>query len=172
MTSKKMLFLLTALAGAAAYLWLAPGDAPRQEAPPAPAAAPSPPPSSPAAAAPAVAAAAPAAADPVRLAEERRVAAMRAEYARLESARDEVRLRLGRIKARLWKLRLPAAQARAMETQLRQGHALLHNPPMLGAFYDADDIRREITRVTAVGAELEQLEAAVEEQLDARKEQP
>ena len=92
--------------------------------------------------------------------EEKRLAALRAEYAELERARGALRQQLGKLKARLWKARLPAAQAKALTRQMRAGHALLKNPPLLGAFRNAEAVRRETAKVNSVAGKLRELEAA------------
>ncbi|MGI9228893.1 MAG: hypothetical protein ACR2P9_03440 [Gammaproteobacteria bacterium] len=81
-------------------------------------------------------------------AETARTAAMRQQYAALEQARTELRRRLAGLKAQTWNLRLPPDQARQITTDMRQAHALLRNPPLLGAFADADGIKREQDKVT------------------------
>lgn len=92
--------------------------------------------------------------------EEKRLAALRAEYAELERARGALRQQLGKLKARLWKARLPAAQAKALTRQMRAGHALLKDPPLLGAFRNAEAVRRETAKVNSVAGKLRDLEAA------------
>lgn len=92
--------------------------------------------------------------------EEKRLAALRAEYAELEQARGALRRQLGKLKARLWKARLPAAQARALTKQMRAGHALLKDPPLLGAFRNVEAVRRETAKVNSVAGKLRELEAA------------
>ena len=99
---------------------------------------------------------------PARAAERKRREAMRAEYEKLEQARDGVRKQLARLKSRLWKLRVPPDRARAIQEQLAQGHALLKNPPLLGAFSSVDEIARETEKVNGVSARLEALETDVE----------
>ena len=90
--------------------------------------------------------------------EQQRRAAMRAEYAKLEQARNDVRKQLGRIKSVIWKLRVPPEQARAIEKRMYQGHILLKNPPLLGAFSSVDEIGREISKVDGVYGDLRILE--------------
>ena len=102
-------------------------------------------------------------------ADKKRIAAMRAEYARLEQARDTVRLQLGRLKARTWKLQVAPDQARTIQDQMRQGYAMLKNPPMLGAFSNADEIRRELAKVTRIAEKLGALETTVQEYIAARE---
>lgn len=97
--------------------------------------------------------------------ERKRRAAMRAEYDRLEQARDAVRKQLGILNSRLWKLRVPPDRARAIQEQMQQGHAFLKNPPLLGAFSGKDDIAREIEKVRGVNDRLKALAEDVEKQL-------
>ena len=104
---------------------------------------------------------------PAQAAERKRREAMRAEYDRLEQSREAVRKQLGVLNSRLWKLRVPPARARAIREQLAQGHALLKNPPLLGAFSSVDEIAGETEKVNGVSARLEALEADVEELLEA-----
>lgn len=151
MNNNFVFFLLLVAALATGLFWLnftpeEPGE-PKKNAPaPAPALAPSP------------ARAAPSAEALAR--EEKRLAALRAEYAELEQARGALRQQLGKLKARLWKARLPAAQARALTKQMRAGHALLKNPPLLGAFRNVEAVRRETAKVNSVAGKLRELEAA------------
>ena len=99
----------------------------------------------------------------------KRIAAMRTAYAELEQARATVRRRLGILNSKLWKLQVPPDQARAITEQMQQGHALLKNPPLLGAFHGVDDIRRELARVNSIAAKLSALEGTVQEYIDARE---
>ena len=106
---------------------------------------------------------------PAQAAERKRREAMRVEYERLEQARDGVRKQLAKLNSRLWKLRVPPDRARAIQEQLQQGHALLKNPPLLGAFSSVDEIAGETEKVNGVSARLEALEADVEELLATRQ---
>ena len=156
MKKKFSYFLLMGTALAAGLFWLnftpeEPGE-PKKNAP-APALAPSP--------APAPAPARPATSAEALAREEKRLAALQAEYAELEQARGALRRQLGKLKARLWKARLPAAQARALTKQMRAGHALLKAPPLLGAFRDVEAMRRETAKVNSVAGKLRELEAAI-----------
>ena len=106
---------------------------------------------------------------PTQAAERKRREAMRAEYEKLEQARDGVRKQLAKLKSRLWKLRVPPEQARSIQEQVAQGHALLKNPPLLGAFLNVDEIAGETEKVDGVSARLQALETEVEELLTARE---
>lgn len=101
--------------------------------------------------------------------DKKRIAAMRAEYARLEQARDTVRLQLGRLKSRTWKLQVSPDQARTIRDQMQQGYAILKTPPMLGAFSSAGEIRKELAKVTRIADKLGALETTVEEYIAARE---
>ena len=101
--------------------------------------------------------------------ERERRAAMRAEYDRLEQARDAVRKQLGILNSRLWKLRLPPDRAREIQEQMQQGHALLQNPPLLGAFSGTDEIAGETGKVSEVNDRLKALEEDVEKLLAAQQ---
>lgn len=150
MKKKFTSFLLLAAALATGLFWLnfAPeeGGEPEKNAQ-APALAPSP-------------ALAPAPSAEALAREEKRLATLRAEYAELEHAREALRRQLGKLKARLWNARLPADQARALTKQMRAGHALLKNPPLLGAFRNVEAMRRETAKVNSVADKLRELEAA------------
>ncbi len=100
---------------------------------------------------------------------EKRINAMRSEYARLEQARDTVRRQLAKLRSRLWKLQLPADQGRAITEQLQQGYAILKNPPMLGAFHDAREIRKELARVESISRKLKNVEDSVQEHISAQE---
>jgi hypothetical protein len=106
---------------------------------------------------------------PARTAEQKRREAMRAEYDRLEQARDGVRQQLGILKSRLWKLRVPPDRSRAIQEQMRQGYTLLKNPPLLGAFSSADEIAGETEKVNGVNDRLKTLETDIDGYLAARK---
>ena len=145
-------FLLLVAILAAGLFWLnfapeEPGEAKKNALAPAPAPAFAPPRPAPSAEA--------------QAREEQRLAALRAEYAELEQARAALRRQLGRLKARLWQARLPAAQAQALTRQMRAGHALLKNPPLLGAFRNVEAMRRETAKVNSVTGKLRELEAAI-----------
>lgn len=149
-------FLLLVAALAAGLFWLnfapeEPGEAEKNAL--APALAPAP--------APAVAPPRPAPSAEAQAREEKRLAALRAEYAELEQARAALRRQLGKLKARLWQARLPAAQAQALTRQMRAGHALLKNPPLLGAFRNVEAMRRETAKVNSAAGKLRELEAAI-----------
>ena len=101
--------------------------------------------------------------------DKKRIAAMRAEYARLEQARATVRLQLGRLKARTWKLQVSPDQARTIHDQMLQGYAILKNPPMLGAFSSAGEIRKELAKVTRIADKLDALETTVQEYITAQE---
>lgn len=95
--------------------------------------------------------------------DEQRRAQMEAEYQKLEDARQELRRHLGLLKTKLWNLELPAEQARRVGDDLRQGYALLKNPPLLGAFRDQQGIQRESRKVEAIQEKLAEVEKLLDE---------
>lgn len=95
-------------------------------------------------------------------AEQQRRAAMRAEYDKLEQARDALRQQLGKVRTRLWGVRVPPARAREIQEQMFRGHSLLKNPPLLGAFSSVAEIAGEIRKVDEVRTGLEGLEAEIQ----------
>ena len=66
--------------------------------------------------------------------EEKRLATLRAEYAELEQARAALRQQLGRLKARLWKTRLPAAQAPGLDQADARRARLVEESPLVRRF--------------------------------------
>ena len=60
---------------------------------------------------------------------------------------------------------MPPDRARAIREQVRQGHALLKNPPLLGAFSSVDEITGEIEKVRGINDRLKTLDKDVERQL-------
>lgn len=90
-------------------------------------------------------------------AEDARREAMRAAYAALEQERRELADRLGLLKAQLWQVKLRPDQSETLTRVLMQGHALLKDPPLLGAFAGAVEIERERARLRAVQSGLDDL---------------
>lgn len=99
--------------------------------------------------------------DPDESEEQKRRAAMHVGYDRLEQARDRVRKQLGILQSRLWNRRVPPDRASVIQNQMLQGHALLKNPPLLGAFSSLDEINREIEKMNGVGDRLQTLETEI-----------
>ena len=108
----------------------------------------------------------PSAPEPGDTEQRQRRAAMRAEYDKLEQAREAVRQRLGVLNSRAWKLRVAPGRARAIREQMQQGYALLKNPPLLGAFSSVGEIADEIEKVQGVNDRLKTLEAEVAKHLE------
>ncbi|MBI2992703.1 MAG: hypothetical protein HYY48_00815 [Gammaproteobacteria bacterium] len=94
--------------------------------------------------------------------EEVRHQAMLAAYASLEKERRELAERLGLLKAQLWQVKLQADPSKSLTRLMMQGHALLRNPPLLGAFADALDIEQERARLRAVQSGLDDLQPVIE----------
>jgi len=93
--------------------------------------------------------------DEDEIAEEKRYAAILAEYKKLEKARRNLDRRLARIKGVMWNVELPAEQAREIVSKIRKGYALLKTKKLLGAFTGLESISDELARVEYVHQNLE-----------------
>lgn len=94
---------------------------------------------------------------------------MRAAYAKLEQARKLLKSQANLLKSKIWGLQLPAEQANNVSKKMRQVYAYLKNPPMLGAYFELDEIHIEIRKVEAMQEglnEAEQLIAASQNSRD------
>ena len=99
------------------------------------------------------------------VAEEERYAAILAEYKKLEKARRNLDRRLARIKAVMWNVKLPAAQAEEIVSKIRKGYELLKTKKLLGAFSGLQSISDELARVEYA---YQNLEGVVEEMKAAK----
>ena len=93
--------------------------------------------------------------DEDEIAEEKRYAAILAEYKKLEKARRNLDRRLARIKGVMWNVEFPAEQAREIVSKIRKGYALLKTKKLLGAFTGLESISDELARVEYVHQNLE-----------------
>jgi len=93
-------------------------------------------------------------------AETRRLA-MQVAYADLEKDRLLLNRQLGALNAKLWGLRVPAARAHSIQSDMMAAKSLITNPPLLGAFEDTAAITRERERVGSALARLEEIETAL-----------
>ena len=64
---------------------------------------------------------------------------------------------------------MTADQARAITEQMQQGYAILKNPDMLGAFHDAQEIRKELAKVERMSQKLKSVEDRVQEHISAQE---
>lgn len=88
--------------------------------------------------------------------------AMRVAYAALEQERRELADRLGLLKTQLWQVKLRPDQSATLTRVMMQGHALLKDPPLLGAFTGAVEIEQERARLRAVQSGLDELRPVIE----------
>lgn len=100
-------------------------------------------------------------ATPVQSEEDVRREAMVAAYAGLEQDRGDLNSRLGMLNAELWELKLPAEQAAAVTHAMMDAHALLKDPPLLGAFGAPAEIEQERIRVRAAMVGLDEIAHAI-----------
>jgi len=105
--------------------------------------------------------------DEDEIAEEKRYAAILAEYKKLEKARRNLDRRLARIKGVMWNVKLPAEQAEEIVNKVRKGYELLKTKKLLGAFSGLESISEELARVTYA---YQNLEGVIEEIKAAKTE--
>ena len=87
---------------------------------------------------------------------------LRADFEHLAEARQGLRSRADLLKSRIWDLQLPRADANRISEALHRAYAYLKNPPMLGAYHDRQQLRRERKKIAAMMADLQQAEAIVD----------
>ena len=95
--------------------------------------------------------------------EELRLQSMKVAYQRLEQSRRQLLGRLGSLKASTWGLTLPPEPTRRINEALVQVVVLTKNQPMLGAFYDVAGIERELLKIEAGHARLDEVDRILAE---------
>lgn len=93
---------------------------------------------------------------------EERARRMREEYTELEHKRDQLGTQLDDLRARIYNVELPSAQAQEINEELMKAFMLINNPPMLGAFHDTRDIRVEINKVERAQEKLEEIGGVID----------
>ena len=88
---------------------------------------------------------------------------MAAEYKLLEKARSDLKQQLSRLKHEMWGLKFPVEEAREMNEIMLNGHKLIKNPDMLGAFSSVEGIRDELNKVIFANKALEDVKSMVEQ---------
>jgi len=88
---------------------------------------------------------------------------MKSEYNKLESARLELKRALAKTKHLLWGMTFPSEQAKKINAVMLNAHKFEKTPRMLGAFFDAKEIRSEIEKVNFAKNALIDLEKLVSE---------
>ena len=82
-------------------------------------------------------------------------------YSQLQQSREKLKSHANLLKSKIWGLELPTEQARSVSRKMHQAYAYLKNPPMLGAYFELDEIRRESRKVKAMRKELMEVEQTI-----------
>jgi tRNA A37 N6-isopentenylltransferase MiaA len=83
---------------------------------------------------------------------------MQEAYSKLELSRKQLKSSANLLKAKIWGLKLPGAQAGFVSNKMLQAFAYLKNPEMLGAYFEVEDIQIELKKVKAMQKNLEEIE--------------
>lgn len=100
--------------------------------------------------------------------QDERYLAMQARYKALERARRDLDRSLARIKAKMWNVELPAAQARDINRQIRQAYEFLKFKKLLGAFSDIQEIEDELARIRHIDNSLDNIIKVIEDNKDGQ----
>ena len=92
---------------------------------------------------------------------DKRLAAMKVEYKKLEKARRNLQQRLQEITYYLGQADVPEEQASDMREEIGAANRLLINPPLLGAFRGPDGIVRELEKIERVNQKLDEFEVVI-----------
>lgn len=96
-----------------------------------------------------------------------RLERMKEVFARLERERRDLRIRLDEVAFYVGEASLSAEQAGQIREDMNTANRLLINPPLLGAFRDADAIQRELDQVVRNHDRLREILAAVKPEAEA-----
>ncbi|MCS3902485.1 uncharacterized protein YxeA [Methylohalomonas lacus] len=99
----------------------------------------------------------------VKTMEDARLEALKAEYAKLERARRNLRQRLQNVAYYLREAELPEAEGGDIRDDLNSANRLLINPPLLGAFNGIDGVRDELKRLERTNQQLDAHEQTLRE---------
>lgn len=86
-----------------------------------------------------------------------------AAYEELEEGRKKLKRRLSRLKHDMWGLKFAPDQAKKMSSIMLEGHKLIKNPEMLGAFFTVKQIEDEIAKISFAGKSLNEIDRMIEE---------
>lgn len=86
---------------------------------------------------------------------------MQATFLKLQQSRKQLKSSANLLKSKIWGLKLPAEQARTVSKKMRQAYAYLKNPPMLGAYFEMDEIHHELRKVEAMQESLNEIEQII-----------
>ncbi len=93
--------------------------------------------------------------------DENRRIEMQTAFSVLEKSRKELKSRANLLKSKIWGRELPAERARMISYKMRQAYAYLKNPPMLGAYFEVNEIQSEINKVRDMLEDLTELEQSI-----------
>lgn len=95
--------------------------------------------------------------------DEQRIAAMKAEFEKLEKARHNLERRLSRLKAVLYGVELPPDERDAITDKMKTGYGMLKNKKMLALYDNPQAIRDELLQVEYINNYLEGIEQTYRE---------
>jgi hypothetical protein len=94
---------------------------------------------------------------------EKRRNEMKQAYTALELSRKQLKSQANLIKSKIWGLELPKEQASLVSNGLQQAYFYLKNPPMLGAYFELEEINFEMKNVEVMQVNLDEIEALLEQ---------
>lgn len=95
---------------------------------------------------------------------DKRLEAMKVEYARLEKARRNLRQRLQAITYYMGQAEgIPTDETQSIRDEIGAANRLLINPPLLGAFRSVDGIRQELEKINRINKQLDEYQAIIRE---------
>ncbi len=92
---------------------------------------------------------------------DKRLKAMKKDYAKLERERRDLRIRLKEISYYMSQTELPDDQIETMRDEINDANRLLVNPPLLGAFRGPDDLSRELDKVARAHQQMDEFETII-----------
>lgn len=98
-----------------------------------------------------------------KAADEERVAAMKAEFEKLEKARHNLERRLSRLKAVLYGVEVAPEERNIITDKMKTGYGLLKNKKMLALYESPEAISEELAQVEYISNYLEEVEQTYRE---------
>ena len=86
---------------------------------------------------------------------------MKTKFATLAQGRRELKSQANFLKSKIWGQKLPSEQAMTINKSMRHVYSYLHNPPLLGAYFETDEIKNEIKKVERMQEDLKQIELII-----------
>lgn len=93
---------------------------------------------------------------------DRRLAAMKVKYEKLERERRNLRQRLEEVAYYTARADLTDEQKQRIRDEINSANRLLVNPPMLGAFRGVEGIESELDRIDNINKQLDEFRALIE----------